>query len=360
MKIHKTKKMITDSLIPTSLDIQRILSIRSKTFTNKEKYLLDKLEAGAAGERKVLEFIKEFGEEHWVILHNIWMNLTGEQEYDIILITRHACYIFEVKNYSHLFSIENSICKINGHFMDKHIVTQTVRCKKNLKQILQNVPGKFKVHGVLVFIGEHSRIQIEDPINDIDIVLKNELRDYIQMIAQEEKAHSTSYIDSSKIIETLERFSINNPYPAQPNPYDKICSLRKGIHCGFCHNLNIKISKNKISCVCGYIESKEEAVIRTICEYGALNFTSALKKKELKIFMNNQVSDHYLRKVLDTHFIKVSNFSHTYYVNYKLPYYRISSKFNLAHSFQLIIENKNLQSTINYLNLLEKYRDPFD
>lgn len=99
------------------------------------------------------------------------------------------------------------------------------------------------------------------------------------MIAQEKKAHSTSSIDSSKIIETLERFSINNPYPAQLNPYDKVCSLRKGIHCGFCHNFNIKISKNKISCVCGYIESKEEAVIRTICEYGALNFTSTLKKK---------------------------------------------------------------------------------
>src|SRR5699024_12535710 len=93
----------------------------------------------------------------------------------------------------------------------KQTVTQTVRCKKNSKQILQNVPGKLRVHGVLGFSGEHSRIQIEDPINEMDIVLKNELRDYIQMIAQEEKAHSTSYIDSSKIIETLERFSINNP-----------------------------------------------------------------------------------------------------------------------------------------------------
>lgn len=171
--------MITDSLLTTLLDIQRILNIGNKTFTNKEKYLLDKLEAGTAGERRVLEFIKEFGEDHWIVLHNVWIDLSGKQEYDIILITRHACYIFEVKNYNHLFSIENSVCKINGYFMDKHIVMQTVKCKKNLKQILQTVPGNLKVHGVLVFIGEHSRIQIEDPINDIDIVLKNELRDYI-------------------------------------------------------------------------------------------------------------------------------------------------------------------------------------
>src|SRR5690625_267595 len=361
MKIYNSEKMQQDALYPTTLDIQRILKIRDPNFTYKHQYDLDRREAGARGEQIVYEFLLEYGQEHWVVIRNYWMNYSGEQEYDLILITGHACYIFEVKNYKHLFILEDGVCKLNGQFMDKHIITQTIRCSKNLMQIFRRTSLDVKVRGTLVFIGEHSRIQIKDKVYDIDINQKNELRDYIQRIAREEKSSVKASTEAEQVIQSLSPYEMNTPHPAEAISVVQSHSLIRGISCAICHNFNIHLKKNWVECSCGTKESKEEAVIRIVCEYGLLHFTNSLKAHDLRHFMANQISENYLRKVLSRHFKKIENYSYTYYTNMRLPYYKIKSKFIGVPSIQITLtpSNINLLQNSYHLQSMKRQLVPF-
>lgn len=88
-------------------------------------------------------------------------------------------------------------------------------------------------------------------------------------------------------------------------------------------------------------ESREEAIIRTICEYGVLNFDKALTTGKLLDFLNNQISRTNLLKVLKENFEMVYNSKYTYYLNKKLPYHKISREFHISCYSKYYATNKN-------------------
>src|SRR5699024_12309838 len=86
---------------PTTLEIFCELDKREGLVRDKqlrEEYL--RLKKGAEGELALVHYLKKYGEEHWVILRNVWLDFYGEFEIDLLLITRAGLYAFEVNNYS--------------------------------------------------------------------------------------------------------------------------------------------------------------------------------------------------------------------------------------------------------------------
>lgn len=331
---------------PTSLDFSRIYLRRGMEISNKEYYVHKIKEVGLAGEETVIEYIKEFGCEHWIAIRNMWFDDFGRCENDITLITNTHCYVLEVKNYDHKYTHNNGVCRVNNKKVKNGPVAQARKNFLNLKKICGEFSSDIQVKGALVLVAIDQEVEIQSPIEDIEVILRSDLRRYIREIAKEEqKAQTYKYIDKKGLIQHLEKYEILNPNLARAITDNEIKNLRKGICCTHCGSFDLDINNRKkyIKCSCGFHEPREEAILRTICEYGVLHSDKQLTRKELLEFFDGQVSHNLLRKYLKKHFEVRGNGKYTYYVNMKLPFEKIRNHFKLDLPRIYYIKNKDYQ-----------------
>ena len=100
--------------MPTELEFSTIASHRNLHKTEDEKYKHKRLVKGAIGEEIVFEYLKTYGQKHWIVVRNLWQNYYGEFECDFAIFTGHKFYILEVKNYTGFFTFKDGISKRNG------------------------------------------------------------------------------------------------------------------------------------------------------------------------------------------------------------------------------------------------------
>jgi len=340
MKLQQTQLQKETVHLPTQLDFYQILYYRGSSYFSKEKKLYKSLKAGAEGEQLVLDQLREHGRKHWIVLHNVWMDKDGQFESDLILITRHCIYVLEIKNYTGKFTYENGICMINHYEISHNCVQQARRNYVNIKNICRGLINPKKIKGALLFVGEDNEVQMNTDIDYINVFDRIQLVGFIKTIAEEEEQYLNHPIDSAKIIARFEQYEIPNPYAPTPLTLDEMEHIRSGIYCAHCHSYNLEIDKHAVNCPCGLTESREEATIRTICEYGVLNFKSNLRRNKLLTFLNEQVSINYLTAtIIREHFIVVKNGSHTYYENMMLPFYKIYHEFTIKQPKIFHLEN---------------------
>ncbi|HLR91510.1 MAG TPA: nuclease-related domain-containing protein [Atopostipes sp.] len=314
MKTLRTKLQKEDTS-PPKVIFETIKYNRGLVTEAKDLYELKRNIAGEEGEKIVLEYLEEFGRKDWRIIRNMWMNHYGPFECDLILITDFKVYVFEIKNYFGEFSYKNGITKIDGIQRNFNPIHQSSRNSTNIKQILIHKFPTLPVEGALIFTGINNKVSIESGIPDIEIIPRNHLMSYIRKVALEERTFNGPPINPADILVQLENLEIQNDFAPVPLTNDEMNKVKKGIYCAHCKKYTIKIKRFEIFCSCGYKESREQATLRTIKDYGILRFDHQLKIKDLLEFFNHQVSRNYLTKILSTHFEHVNNWSHSYYKN---------------------------------------------
>lgn len=328
MEIYQTKRQRKEFYqAPTELDIYQIMRYR-KNPSAKENNYCDRLVAGNNGENIVIDYFNKYGKKHWLGIRNFWLNYYGTSECDLVLMTNNACYIFEIKNFDGYFEYKNGECFLNGNLLRRNCMTQIKRTYTSLQEITHKYSSLIKVYGVLLFIGEHNHVTIDTNSSDIQIIQKNQLKRFIQNIAEEESLEPVTF-NPKQLITYYEKFENNNPYSAKPIKKKKLSKLQKGIYCARCKSFNVSIHKHSIRCLCGHIEFRDQAMLRTICELGTLTFNSHLKQSEIRHFINKQASVGYTINILKNHFNMINKNRYTYYENKKLPFNKIKNQFKL-------------------------------
>lgn len=284
-------------MLPTEYEIQKIAVLRELIHKKEALQNFKRLERGVEGEDKLYQYLLEFGLKHWVILRNKWFRENSAFECDFILITSHAIYVFEVKNYYGKFVYENG----QSFSRDVPITYNPINQARNTTIHLQNILHQYLVKGVLVFIGDHNHVCIKDEIKDINILETNDVYNFIQAIKQEEKFSGLA-LNMKDIQMQFERYEIDPPYLPKPYSRKEMIGVNTGIFCVNCQQKVLVSRSQYISCSCGFHESKEEAIIRTACEYGVLTYDRDFKISDIRSFIDNQASTVYLRKVLSKHF----------------------------------------------------------
>lgn len=325
--------------LSTQLDFLKVLSIRGSAYFTKFKKRHLNLEAGQKGEQKVMDYIQQYGASHWIVLHNIWLQDFNRFECDLILITNHTIYIFEIKYYKGIFRYDNGKCFYDSIETSLNPIEQARGNLVNLKKILSNTLPHMTIQAGVIFAGEDHEIQVISAPDDIKIVTSNGIRNFILNIAKEEEKVQTSPINAVRVIQELNKYEIPHPFQPEPLTHDEMKEIRPGIYCANCHSFDVKITKFKVSCRCGLTESREEAIVRTICDYGVLNYKSELTTGELMNFFSKQISRYLLIETLHKHFTMIKNGKYTYYLNKKLPYENIRSHFTIKES--RIFHHKN-------------------
>jgi hypothetical protein len=329
MILYQTEQLKETNQSPTTLDIQQVMLDRGLITSYDDKKQIRRLETGEMGEQKVLDLFKEHGLEHWLGLKNLWLDYYGTSECDFILFTRNGCYTFEIKNYYGPFTYKDGICTVNGKTISSNCIDQARKATNKLRNIFQENHHPMPVKSVVLFTGENSQINIESEVNDVKILHLVDLYDYIQEIIREEATQNNPAIHLEKTLHILERHETKSPYSMDSIPTDLMEKVQDGIHCAYCKSYNVNIGRYYVKCSCGLQEPKVEAVIRSICEYGVLNFEAQLTVGEIYSFLAGQITRNFLQKTLATHFKMIKKGKYTYYINLKLPYEKIYHLFTI-------------------------------
>jgi hypothetical protein len=271
-------------------------------------------------------------------MKNVWLDYYGIFECDLLLLTNTKVHPLEIKNYSGKFEFQNNQCLVNGKKVGHNSITQAQKVTTNIEQIFQQSHSNSPVQGTLIFIGQHNEVTVHDSIDTVEIVTANQLRNYIWQLVHEEKNHYGPFIDPESIIEQLAPFEVANPFTEAKIPSEIKDRIRTGICCSHCGNFKVNTTGAYISCQCGMYEPRENAIVRTICEYGVIHSDKNLKTTDLFEFFGGDISRTNLTYYLNKHFVKVGRSRNTKFINKKKLLYPITKEFKLTQPRYLKIQ----------------------
>lgn len=286
---------------PEEYDFLKLAQLRGLAVSKKDVDRFKRVEAGFIGEKTFYKILQQFGLGHWIVLRNCWLNDYSDFECDVILITRVCVYVFEIKHYYGKFIYENGQCSSRGVPITYNPINQTRNAAIHLQNITHKFSSDIPVRGVLVFIGEHNHVEIKDTIDYIDILRSNEVYEYIQKIIEEEK-YSSTLIQSQKLVKHYRRYEIEKPYKVVPYSREEMKKAKTGFMCANCHQFRTSIKGSYIYCDCGLREPREEAIVRSACEYGVLTFDNDFIISDIQHFLYKSATYPYLKKILTKHF----------------------------------------------------------
>lgn len=322
MYIYETT-LRKSSHVPKQVDFLRLAERRELLREKKDLSLYRNLSIGEQGEQFVLDTLNEFGHKDWVVLPNLWLDHYGIYESDLVLLTRHAPYVFEVKNYDGLFEYKDSRCSVNGNRIKENCIQQAEKALLNMKDICKGIDRSIHPKGALLMIGEHNDVRIESEVKDIEVVTRYQLRNYIQKIARLDTKYSRNSYDIQGLLKHFEKNDVLNPFGplTSYSPEEVLANGRRGIYCQTCGSYEMESSRKFVRCRNGHVEVRREAIIRTTHEFGVLTFEhDFLTRRDLQIFLGDQTSIPFLLDILNSHFDCAQRGRYAKYVNKKALY----------------------------------------
>lgn len=317
--------------LPTQLDFLEILNIRGSSYFESQKKLYKSLKAGYIGEQKVYRYLEDYGLPGWSVLQNVWLQAFDRFECDLLLLTYQTVYLLEIKNYKGTFHYDNGKCYYDSKETSFNPIEQARKSLVNLKQICANISPNIQAKAAVIFAGEDHEVFVQSAPADIKIVTSNGLRNFILNIVKTENTMPSAPINTKNILQKLNQHEIKNPFQPTPLTHDEMKEVKPGIYCAHCHSFDVKTSKFKVICACGLTESREEAIVRTICDYGVLKYDGDLTCKELLPFFAGQVSRNLLFRTLHKHFTVIEKGKYTYCLNQQTAYEKISAQFHYTY-----------------------------
>ena len=118
----------------------------------------------------------------------------------------------------------------------------------------------------------------------------NQLREYIWQIANTERQYPHRKVDLNQMLNLLNQYNTKNPFPPEPISNKTDSLLQKGIRCSQCNSFDLDTRKLYIHSKCGMHEPRENAISRTICEYGVIHFDKDLVITDIVNFFNGDYS----------------------------------------------------------------------
>lgn len=288
----------------SNLDILRELNKRD-ALDEKLTKELKRLEAKDRGLKTVLNHLKHLGKDHWVYMTDVSLDSYNIFTCDLLLMTSTHLYPLEINYYDGLFEFKEDLSLLKGKESDQlpieaaQSVTALIMAFSTIRSI------NLDVKGAAIFPSSTNQIRIFDEVPGIEIVGASQFDAFIQQIIRDEESrNSTEKIDPMHI-RWLREIDQQHPIWTIHISDEVKENIHPGIACRACNGFDVTIGKEFVSCPCGKCEPLEEAIVRTICDYGVLNYEKSLYPPDLHLFFDNQVSMEQIETCLAKHFSPV-------------------------------------------------------
>lgn len=258
---------------------------------------------GFEGEDEAVSWIVLYGNDNWFIVTDYWFSKGTANQTDIMIISRGLWKVVEVKNYDGHFNYKKDACYLNDFQLADNPMTSMSTKLQKLRQITKELPFKVKVEGVMVFINEHSSLDL-DRTFPFEVLTRNQFRKYVADLKGKANQPMSRW-ELMKVNHLLEKYQILSPFGPHKLEIETFEMLPKGITCWQCHSFNIRIDYKSVYCKnCKARESKKKAIIRTAYDLRYLYYyqTEIVTSQRLFDFMGGVISKQSIRKVMKSNF----------------------------------------------------------
>lgn len=275
---------------------QRLINRKAFTEFDKNKYFNTRI--GYEGEIQFYSFLQRIAPDSHLALYSLSLKHNNTPfQIDTLLINRNTIYLFEIKNYSGDFVIQNNnwyICSSQKEILNPFI--QLKRSESLLRQFLSSHQINIPIQSYIVFINPEFTLY-NAPINQ-QIIFHSQLKRFFhsQFFQIEPPSKEQSQFAKLLIKYHIEESSLED-LPSYTFP-----ELKKGIKCPFCLKfMDVKNLKSVICKQCNYTEKNEKAVLRAVKEYQVLFPDMAVTTNNIFNWCNI-LSKNIIRRILNKHF----------------------------------------------------------
>lgn len=221
---------------------------------------------------------------------------------------------------------KNNQCFLNEKLIGHNPFSQAQKIATDLSEILETPT----LQGMLAFGGEHNPIHMHDPVSGIEVRMRCELKQFIHQIAQQERNVRFKPFQTAHPLQKLAPYEIGIPSKEKDLPGEMKTGVKRGIHCCHCNQFNLKMSHAYVICPCGMHEPREEAIVRTICEYIVIYPERELTTQSLTDFFDGAISKSSVFRYLTKHFKQIGVYKSAKFINPQIVFEQGKHQFQLT------------------------------
>lgn len=224
-------------------------------------------QAGFLGEHEFGAIMRQYLPKNWQLLQDIRLKTpSGEIQIDAILVNNLGLTVFEVKNYTADYHYKEGRWQVNGRLKYHDDFLQLERTVGLLSQLLKQNGFKLPIQNYVVYINEEDTVEIDD--ETLPYLKRAKLRRFIK------EAIENCQIAPHQSYERLSNWLVSQHQADDRRltlTEEEFAKIKKGIYCVNCASFDIEFQRYHAKCCsCHYTESREKAIVRTICDYGIL------------------------------------------------------------------------------------------
>ncbi|WP_414048006.1 nuclease-related domain-containing protein [Macrococcus equi] len=262
------------------------------TEMDRRKYF--NLNLGYEGEEKVYEYLNNNCKG--VCIWDIRLDLSGEIQYDFLIIINGYIFILEIKNWYGHYTYSDGNFKSQSGFVNREVFSQAANARDKLEVFCYEQNINHKIINEVVFVND--TFKVINNVPDIKINSMELIKELTKFINQFDVSEEDILLGKLLI-----RYHINKSKNEQFNyyPYEK---MKRGLKCPKCRRFlkHERNAKKNIRCECGYKMKKSEAIIEAFSKIEMLK-REAVSASEVGEWLD--ISGARIRKVLSNHCITV-------------------------------------------------------
>ncbi|AKG73389.1 nuclease-related domain-containing protein [Salinicoccus halodurans] len=275
----------------------------------KEAADLARYRSGFRGECDYDGVLDEVGHDSLHVFRDIWLRIdNSDVQFDTLIIADATIIVNEIKNYSGNYSYENSVWKVRGRQISEDPVSQVNRAAGKLVKLRNESGFQFVIQKEIIFINPYFIFSSGDAgAGSMNLfVMRNRLKQYFRSLG-----NNTSGRSAKVLAEEISGRIIEDPYPVPETDYTR---LKPGVNCWKCGGYDIEMKRfNTVCRECGYSETVERLIVRSVVEYAVLFPDEVVTKKRIADFLGGSVNLQRTQRLMKKYFSIVPNSSRTYY-----------------------------------------------
>ncbi len=290
--------------------VLRQLSLRMN-LSEKDKQNYFNLEKGYEGELAFDQMLDQ-QRSNCLILNDLLLEINNSLfQLDKVLISPEKVYIYEVKNFEGDYYIESNRWFTLGKTEIKDPLLQLERSDSSLRRLLKQIGFNSCIDSRLVFV--NPEFHLYNASSNLPIIYPTQLNRHIN----DYNPNSSLKLNTkhSKLAEKLLDLHISkNPYSLVPKY--QYGDIKKGIGCPTCGSFysGMKMA-HLLSCgQCGFKETVESGVLRSIGEFGLLFPNKRITTNSILDWCDIDKSKRLMQLILARNFKQIGWGKITYYL----------------------------------------------
>lgn len=283
-----------------TMELQYLETLTKRTQLNKQEHTrLTALQKGFSGECGLDNSLQQASISAAAIINDLTIKYHGNTtQIDQLFSHGHKLYLVDAKNYSGSYTFAQNSWSHNNKKLPRNIFSQIDRARDILACILEEAAIDWPIETVVVFTDPTVELNIEDPINHI-VKRLGAFTDFVSALGKSPLNGTDLAWQTALRKYQIPSHQLTDDFSQQIGHRQ----LQLGIRCLKCSSFNWQQDTFWITCKnCGAVKVKEEAYVRTICDYGVLFFNQGLRLQDLCRFFGDGYGKRYISLELKKHF----------------------------------------------------------